>query len=84
MHKTMEDYVGDTLLKSTKHNTNLQHSKPILECMEKFSPRLNPKKCTFGVTSKKLLGYIVSTKGIEVYLEKVKPIMDMPPPYNIS
>ena len=37
-----------------------------------------------GVTSGKLLGYIVSIKGIEVDLEKVKAIMEMPPPKNLS
>ena len=52
--------------------------------MEQFQLRLNPKKCAFGVTSKKLLGYIISTKGIEVDPEKVQAIMDMPPPKNIS
>ena len=52
--------------------------------MEKFNLRLNPKKCTFGVTSGRLISYIVSTKGIKVNLEKVQVIMDMPPPYNIS
>ena len=47
MHKTMEDYVDDTLLKSAKCNTHLQDLGPILARMEKFSLRLNPKKCTF-------------------------------------
>ena len=52
--------------------------------MEKFQLRLNPKKCAFGVTSCKLLGYIISKKGIEVDLEKVQDIMKMPPPRNIK
>ncbi len=52
--------------------------------MEQFQFRLNPKKCAFGVTSRKLLGYIISAKGIEVDLEKVQAIMDMPPPKTIS
>ena len=52
--------------------------------MEKFSLRLNPKKCAFGVISGKLLGYIVSKKGIEVDPAKVKAIMEMQPPKNIS
>ena len=84
MHKTMEDYVDDTLVKSAKHHTHLQDLGPILDHMEKFSLRLNPKKCAFGVTLGKLLGYIVSAKGIEVVLEKVQALMDMPPPRNIS
>ena len=84
MHKTMEDYVDDTLVKSAQHHTHLQDLGPILDRMEKFSLRLNPKKCAFGVTLEKLLGYIVSTKGIEVDLENVQSIMDMPPLRNIS
>ena len=44
--------------------------------------RLNPKKCTFGVTSGKLLGHIVSEHGIEVDPEKIKAILDMPAPSN--
>ena len=39
--------------------------------------RLNPKKFTFGVTSGKLLGRIISERGIEVDLEKIIAILDM-------
>ncbi|RVX23421.1 hypothetical protein CK203_000008 [Vitis vinifera] len=36
-----------------------------------------PKKCTFGVTYGKLLGYMVSERSIEVDLDKIKAILDM-------
>ena len=39
--------------------------------------RLNPKKCTFGVTSGKLLRYIVNERCIEVDLDKIRAILDM-------
>ena len=39
---------------------------------------MNPKKCTFRVTSRKLLGHIVSKRGIEVDPEKIRAILDMP------
>lgn len=52
--------------------------------MEQFQLRLNPKKCAFGIPSSKLLGYIISTKGIEIDHEKVQAIMEMQPPHNIS
>jgi len=42
--------------------------------------RLNPNKCTFGVRSGKLLGFIVSQKGIEVDPDKVRAIQNMPAP----
>ena len=60
MHKNMEDYVDDTLAKSRHRNTHLVDLGLILDCMEKFQLRLNPKKCAFVVTSGKLLGYIIS------------------------
>jgi hypothetical protein len=35
---------------------------------------LNPKKCVFGVSSRKLLSYMVSSQGIDANLEKVEAI----------
>ena len=66
MHKNMEDYVDDTLEKFRKQDTHLKDLSLILDHMEKFQLRQNPKKCAFGVTFGKFLGYIISTKGIEV------------------
>ena len=40
--------------------------------------RMNPKTCIFRVTSGKLLGHIVSERGIKVDPEKIKAILDMP------
>ena len=39
-----------------------------------------PTTCTFGVNSGKLLGFIVSQKGIEIDPEKVKVILEMSEP----
>ena len=48
------------------------------ERIRQFRLRLNPKKCTFGVTSGKLLGYMVSERGIEVDPDKIRAILDIP------
>ena len=48
--------------------------------MKKYKLRQNPNKCTFGVSSGKLLGFVVSGKGIEVDPAKVKDIQKMPTP----
>lgn len=80
----MEHYVDDTLVKSMKSSTHLSELDPILDRMEKFKLGLNPKKCAFGVTSGKLLGYIVLAKVIEVDPKKVKAIMEISPPKNVS
>ena len=45
---------------------------------------MNPKKCIFGVSSEKLLGFIVSKRGIETDPNKAKAIAEMPPSKNIK
>ena len=50
-----------------------------LEKVVKYQLKLNPTKCTFGITSDKLLGFITSEKGIEVDPDKVKAIENLPP-----
>ena len=51
--------------------------KRFFERIRQFRLILNPKKCTFGVTSGKLLGYMVSERGIEVDPDKIRVILDM-------
>ncbi|KAL0398231.1 UNVERIFIED_CONTAM: Transposon Ty3-G Gag-Pol polyprotein [Sesamum radiatum] len=48
-----------------------------------FGMKLNPAKCTFGVRGGKFLGYMISERGIEANPEKIRAIMDMPPPRSI-
>jgi len=38
--------------------------------------KLNPTKCTFGVSSGKFLGFMVSQKGTEANPEKVKAVLE--------
>ncbi|XP_047326524.1 uncharacterized mitochondrial protein AtMg00860-like [Impatiens glandulifera] len=46
----------------------------------KFQHRLNPKKCTFGVTAGKMLGLLITQRGIEFDPSKIEVITEMPPP----
>ncbi|EOY00162.1 Uncharacterized protein TCM_009817 [Theobroma cacao] len=80
MHREVEVYVDDMIVKAHKtedHATNLER---LFKRLRKFQLRLNPTKCTFGVTSGKLLGFLVSERGIEVDPDKVQAICDLPPP----
>ena len=83
MHILVEDYVDDLLCKSQRWRDHLGILDQIFNRMEGYKLGLNPKKCVFGVVSGKLLGYIVSQRGIEIDPEKVKAILDMPPPNNL-
>ena len=82
IHKEIEVYVDDMMVKSLTREGHFKALDKFLARAEKYNLRLNPKKCIFGVTSGKLLGHIVSQRGIEVDLDKVKAIREMPPPKN--
>ena len=46
--------------------------------------KLNPAKCAFGVSAGKFLGFIVNSRGIEENPDKIKAVLDMPPPISIK
>ena len=79
----MEDYVDDILAKYRTREEHLPILEKIFTHLKTFKVRLKPKKCAFDIKSGKLLGYIVSAKGIEVDPEKVQAIVSMQPPKNL-
>ena len=48
-----------------------------------YKIRLNPHKCIFYLDLGRMLGFIVSNKGIQVDPLKVEAIVNMPPPHSI-
>ena len=52
--------------------------------LRRFNIKLNPKKYVFGVPKGKLLGYIVSERGIEANPEKIMAISNMGPIRNVK
>jgi len=65
------------IAKSRSEEEHLVNLRKLFERLRKFKLRLNPAKCTFGVRSRKLLGVIVSQRGIEVDPDKVRAILEM-------
>ena len=51
--------------------------------MRKANIKLNPNKCIFGVPSGKLLGFLVSHRGIEANPDKIRAIEQMQPPRRL-
>ena len=60
IHKEVEVYVDDMTVKSKDHEWHILALRKFFERIWFYKLRLNPKKCTFGVTSRKLLGFMVS------------------------
>ena len=80
MHKEIEVYVDYIITKSRIEEEHLVNLQKLFERLHKYRLRLNPAKCTFGVKSRKLFGFVVSQKGIEVNPDKVRAILEMPEP----
>ena len=80
MHKEIVVYVDDMIAISRTEEEHLVNLRKLFGRLRKYRLRLNPAKCTFGVKSRKLLGFVVSQKGIEVDPDKVKVILEMPEP----
>jgi hypothetical protein len=51
--------------------------------LDRYSFKLNPKKCSFGVPTGQLLGYLISERGIEGNREKIHAIINMQPPKTL-
>ena len=64
-------------MKSRDRSDHLAALERFFERIRQFRLRLHPKKCTFGVTYGKLLGYMVSERGIEANPYKIRAILDM-------
>ena len=77
IHKEIEVYVDDMMVKSKTREGHFVALDKFLARAEKYNLRLNPKKCIFGVTSGKLLGHIVTQKGIKIDPDKVRAIREM-------
>ncbi|XP_021752865.1 uncharacterized protein LOC110718341 [Chenopodium quinoa] len=80
IHDIVEVYVDDMIVKSHDRETHLDALKSFFDRIRKYNLRLNPQKCVFGVTSGKILGFVVSQDGIKVDSDKVKAIQELPPP----
>jgi len=77
--KTMEVYVNDMIIKSVQdggHNDDLRET---FEILQRYDMTFKPKKYVFRVWSGKFLGFMISNRGIEVNLNKVKVVLDLSP-----
>jgi hypothetical protein len=78
--RNVEAYIDDVVVKSKKHGDLLDDLKETFDNLRKYKMMLNPKKCVFGVSSGKLLSYMVSSWRIDANLKKVKAIEQLQPP----
>jgi hypothetical protein len=82
MGRNVFTYVNDIVAASKNKEDHLSDLAETFANMREARLRLNPEKCIFGACKGKILGYLVSDRGIEANLKKIQAIMDMAPPQS--
>ena len=81
---SMEVYIDDMLVKPTTAELHIAHMSEAFQILREYNMKLNLAKYAFGVSAIILLGFIVNNRGIEANPDKIKVVLDMPPPSNIK
>jgi hypothetical protein len=80
LNKNVEAYVDDVVVKTKNSSTLIDDLEETFASLREYRWKLNPNKCVFGVPSGKLLGFIISHRGIEANPEKISAITSMKAP----
>uniref|UniRef100_A0A2N9I1I7 Integrase catalytic domain-containing protein n=1 Tax=Fagus sylvatica TaxID=28930 RepID=A0A2N9I1I7_FAGSY len=80
MHKEIEDYVDDIVVKSKKRENHLETLRKVFDRYRLYKLKMNPLKCAFGVSAGKFLGFLVHNRGIDVDPAKASAIATMKAP----
>ena len=75
-------YIDDMVIKSRQVDELLADLEETFLVLRKHKLRLNAAKCSFGVSSGKFLGYMITYNEIEVNPEQIKTINSLYPPRN--
>ena len=84
IRKTVECYVKDIVVKSHDKGDHLTDLKRVFDIMRAHQLKLNATNSFLGVASGKFLGFVVTSKGIHLDLEKIRVVQEMQPPRNLK
>ena len=80
IHKEIEVYVDDVIIKFHESSDHLTYLRKFCDRLRRYNMKFNPSKRALGVPAGKLLGFVVSIRGIELDPFKIKAIQELPPP----
>ncbi len=69
--KTVEAYVDDIVIKTRHVESLIDDLRLTFDNLRTYDIKLNRENCVFGVPAGKLLGFIVSNRGIEANPAKI-------------
>jgi hypothetical protein len=77
-------YVDDIVVKSIQRRDHISDLAETSANLKAVNLRLNPEKCVFSIHKGKVLGCLVSTKGIEANPDKIKALIEMQDPVSVK
>jgi hypothetical protein len=77
LRRNIVAYVDDIVVKSVQRRDHISDLAETFANLREANLRLNPEKCVFDIHKGKVLGCLVSTKGIEANPDKIKALIEM-------
>ena len=84
MGRNVEAYIDDIVVKTKDKDSLVPDLEETFCNLRRINLKLNPEKCAFGVPSGKLLGFMVSHRGIEANPDKIEAIERIEAPKRIK
>jgi hypothetical protein len=84
LNKNVKAFMDDMVVKTRNSDTLIADREETFASLREYRWKLNPNKCVFGVLSGKLLGFIISHRGIEANPEKISAITSIKAPTCIK
>ena len=81
---TVEAYVDDAIIKTRHVKTLIDDLCLTFDNLHTYDIKINPEKCVFGVPVGKLLGFIVSNRGIEANPAKIRALSQLAMPTDLK
>jgi hypothetical protein len=63
--RNIQVYIDDVVITTREEKSLIGDLAETFDNLTKFKLKLNPTKCSFGVSAGQLLGFLVSARGIE-------------------
>ena len=82
--KTCNARVHHTAVKSRNKSNHLDDLKTLFNIMRPHQLKMNSTKSFLGVSIAKFLGFIITSKGIHLNLDKVETIQGTQPPKTLK
>ena len=79
---TIEVYIDDMVVKSKREIRHVEDLQGVFEVLRQHKLCLKTEKCVFGVRAGKFLGYLITSRGIEVNPDQIEAVNRLKPLSN--